>query len=97
VPEVVGIRFRSAGKIYYFDPRDFVLEPEQRVIVETTRGMEHGEVAIGNKVVEEEEIVSPLKPVLRLAIHLDMNRETKEPAKPITAQKISRACRFIPP
>jgi len=71
VPEVVGIRFRPAGKIYYFDPGEFSLEPEQRVIVETTRGMEHGEVVIGNREVEEGEIVSPLKPVLRLATPAD--------------------------
>ncbi|NLP18078.1 MAG: stage 0 sporulation family protein [Firmicutes bacterium] len=94
MPEVVGIRFRSAGKIYYFDPRDFVLEPEQRVIVETTRGMEHGEVAIGNKVVEEEEIVSPLKPVLRLATSADEkqveeNRKKEEKAFEICLDKIA--------
>ena len=62
--KVVGIRFKSAGKIYYFDPGDLDLQPGQDVIVETTRGLEYGEVVVGIREVEEEEIVSPLKPVV---------------------------------
>lgn len=64
---VVGIRFKSAGKIYYFDPVGFELKKNQYVIVETARGIEYGEVVVNNKEVEEKDVVLPLKNVLRLA------------------------------
>ena len=63
---VVGVRFKKAGKIYYFDPSDMVISKNEYVIVETARGIEYGEVIIGNKVVNEEEVVLPLKKVLRM-------------------------------
>ncbi len=73
---VVGVRFKKAGKVYYFDPLDFVVEAGQSVIVETARGIEYGEVVIGNKEIAEEDLVLPLKPVLRIAT--DEDREVVE-------------------
>jgi cell fate regulator YaaT (PSP1 superfamily) len=80
---VVGIRFKKAGKIYYFDPVDIELEVGDCVIVETARGVEFGEVVLGPKKVTEEEIVAPIKPVLRKATKEDQEkaRENKEQEK----------------
>lgn len=64
---VVGIRFKKAGKIYYFDPDNLDIKQGNSVIVETARGIEFGEVVVGIKEVSEEDIVSPLKKVLRIA------------------------------
>lgn len=64
---VVGIRFKKAGKIYYFDPDNLDIKQGNSVIVETARGIEFGEVVVGAKEVNEEDIVSPLKKVLRIA------------------------------
>ena len=64
---VVGVRFKKAGKIYYFDPGDFPLEKDQYVIVETARGVEYGKVVVPVKQVEEHDVVLPLKQVVRPA------------------------------
>ena len=65
---VVGIRFKKAGKIYYFDPDQIIsIEKGQNVVVETSRGIEFGEVVVGPKEIEEVDIVAPLKKVLRIA------------------------------
>lgn len=64
---IVGVRFKKAGKIYYFDPGELVIEAGDFVIVETVRGMEYGQVVICNREVNEEGIKHPLKPVLRKA------------------------------
>ncbi|WP_368653535.1 stage 0 sporulation family protein [Ornithinibacillus sp. 4-3] len=69
--EVIGIRFKKAGKIYYFDPGEHKIEPDSYVIVETVRGIEFGKVVIANKRVEEEDITLPLKKVLRIATDED--------------------------
>ncbi len=82
--KVVGVRFKKAGKIYYFDPDKIDIEINDFVIVETARGLEFGIVVVGPKEVEEDEIVSPLKPVLRIAededfeIHKDNKKKAKE-------------------
>lgn len=68
---VVGVRFKKAGKIYYFDPEGLHIEKEDLVIVETTRGIEHGIAVIPHKVVEENDVVSPLKKVIRVATNKD--------------------------
>lgn len=68
---VVGIRFKKAGKIYYFEPENLEILKEQNVIVETARGIEYGQVVIGKKVVVEEDVVLPLKKVIRLATEED--------------------------
>ncbi len=65
--EVVGIRFKKAGKIYYFDPNDSKIAVGEAAIVETARGIEYGDVVVGPKLVPEESIVSPLKKVIRKA------------------------------
>lgn len=64
---VVGVRFKKAGKIYYFDPGDVPVEKDNHVIVETARGIEYGECVIGKRDIAEDQIVSPLKPVLRVS------------------------------
>ncbi|AGT30487.1 stage 0 sporulation protein [Geobacillus genomosp. 3] len=68
---VVGVRFKKAGKIYYFDPGDFVIPAGEFVIVETARGIEYGKVVIANKQVDENDIVLPLKKVIRVANEKD--------------------------
>ncbi|MEG1743082.1 MAG: stage 0 sporulation family protein [Clostridia bacterium] len=83
---IVGIRFRDAGKIYFFDPTDQIFSVGDNAIVETIRGIEFGSVAIANKSVKISEIVSPLKPVLRKATEIDerkniQNKQLEENAK----------------
>ena len=65
--KIVGVRFKAAGKIYYFDPAEIDLEVGVDVIVETSRGLEYGMIVVGPKEVKEEDLVSPLKPIIRLA------------------------------
>ena len=65
--KTVGVRFKKAGKIYYFDPDELAIDLEDNVIVETIRGIEFGEVVLGIREVAEEQIVAPLKKVLRVA------------------------------
>ena len=81
--KVVGVRFKKAGKIYYFDPDKIDAKKNDFVIVETARGLEFGVVAVGPKEVNEDEIISPLKPVLRLAEDEDVqiHKENKKKAK----------------
>ncbi|WP_054951070.1 PSP1 domain-containing protein [Numidum massiliense] len=74
---VVGVRFKQAGKIYYFDPCDLEIGKDQDVIVETARGVEYGSVVIGKRYVHEGEVVLPLKPVLRVAT-ADDRRQVQE-------------------
>ena len=80
---VVGVRFKKAGKIYYFDPETTEYTYGQNVIVETARGMEFGTVVIPNRDVSEEDVIPPVKPVTRLATDEDMeiNRQNKEKEK----------------
>jgi len=80
---IVGVRFKKAGKVYYFDPDGLDIDLYDFVIVETARGVEFGHVVIGPKEVKEEEIVSPLKSVLRIAEDEDfkIHRENKIKAK----------------
>lgn len=91
---VVGIRFKQAGKIYYFDPAGVELAPQDQAIVETARGIEHGVVMVGPKEVEESEITQPLKRVLRKATPEDIsevqeNREREKRAFNIGLEKIA--------
>lgn len=64
---IVGVRFKPAGKIYYFDPGNLSVEVRDHVIVETARGIEYGEVVIGKREVTENDVVLPLKQVIRIA------------------------------
>ncbi|MCR8636087.1 MULTISPECIES: PSP1 domain-containing protein [Paenibacillus] len=68
---VVGVRFKKAGKIYYFDPIDLPVDNESAVIVETARGIEYGRVVIGKRTVQESDVVLPLKKVIRIADQTD--------------------------
>ena len=63
--KIVGIRFKNAGKVYYFGPNDLEIKKGEYLIVETARGIEFGECVIGVKEIDEEEIIAPLKNVLR--------------------------------
>ena len=80
---IVGVRFKNAGKIYYFDPVDFEIEEDMDVVVETARGLEYGTVVVGKKEIDEESLVSPLKPIIRIATEEDTKiyKENKEKAK----------------
>ncbi|WP_160725693.1 PSP1 domain-containing protein [Bacillus sp. USDA818B3_A] len=69
--DVVGVRFKKAGKIYYFDPGDLLIEKDDFVIVETVRGVEYGRAVIPRKQVEENDVVLPLKKVVRIADQKD--------------------------
>lgn len=73
--KVIGVRFRRVGKVYYFDPVSFDIQKGQHVIVETARGIEYGEVVIGIKEVEEDQVVLPLKAVIRIATEIDDAQE----------------------
>ncbi|MFS8651895.1 MAG: stage 0 sporulation family protein [Caldibacillus sp.] len=91
---VVGVRFKKAGKIYYFDPDGLDIETDSFVIVETARGIEYGKVVIANKQVEEEDIVLPLKKVLRVATEKDRlqviaNKKAAREAFDICLKKIA--------
>ncbi len=74
--EVIGVRFKKVGKVYYFDPCGIRVKDEQPVIVETARGQEYGEVAMSNTMVEDNKIVQPLKKLVRLAT--DADKKTME-------------------
>lgn len=82
---VVGIRFKKAGKIYYFDPDNIELEVDSPVIVETARGIEYGLVALKNKEISESEIVTPLKKVMRVATEEDIKQNLDNKQKEIEA------------
>lgn len=78
---VVGVRFKKAGKIYYFDPSGIELTKNAFVIVETARGIEFGQVVVGPKNVMEEDIISPLKSVIRIATDEDVTRHDENKVK----------------
>ena len=69
--KVIGVRFRTAGKVYFFDPGELEIKKGQNVIVETARGTEYGYVVMGERMVEDQKVIQPLKPVLRLATEED--------------------------
>jgi cell fate regulator YaaT (PSP1 superfamily) len=92
---VVGVRFKKAGKIYYFDPDNIEIEDNSDVLVETARGIEYGNVIINNKKITEEEIVAPLKKVIRIATDEDrqknaQNKEKEKEAFDICIKKIEK-------
>ena len=79
--KVVGVRFKKAGKIYSFDPADMNIQKDTYVVVETARGIEFGECVIGIKEINENDIVSPLKSVLRIATNEDIEKHFKNKDK----------------
>ena len=86
--KVIGVRFRRAGKIYYFDPANLNIEKGQHVIVETARGVEYGEVVLPIKEVTDDSVIMPLKPVLRVATKEDDEQEKRNKAKEAEAFQI---------
>jgi cell fate regulator YaaT (PSP1 superfamily) len=88
VTRIIGVRFRAAGKIYFFAPGKFNIAQGDNVIVETARGVEFGRVVSGPREVREEEVVQPLKPVIRLATEQDVRVEEKNRKKEKEAFKI---------
>lgn len=91
--EIIGVRFKKVGKVYYFDPGETKVKEGQNVIVETARGIEFGEVATSNRMVEEDSIVSPLKKMVRVAsqediAHLQDNAKKEKEAFSICQKKI---------
>ncbi len=85
---VIGVRFKKAGKIYYFDPDGIQIENGQNVIIETSRGVEFGNVVIGARDVPEEELFLPLKKVLRVATPDDKLKNKENAYKQIEAKEI---------
>ncbi|MDD6808328.1 MAG: stage 0 sporulation family protein [Oscillospiraceae bacterium] len=93
--EVVGVRFKEVGKIYFFAPNDKRYSIGDHVIVETARGTECGTVATANEMVEDESVISPLKPIIRMASEKDIqkvkeNREKEKKAFQICEEKIAK-------
>ena len=86
--KVVGIRFRTAGKIYFFDPLHFEIKRGENVIVETARGIEFGTAVSDAREVEDDKVVQPLKPVLRIATERDKEQEAANKQKEKDAFKI---------
>src|SRR5699024_7901752 len=91
--DVIGVRFKPVGKIYYFDPNGFCIETQKEVIVETARRSEHGQVVIGKRQVDEEDVVLPLKKVVRIATrsdtdHVDENRQLAQEALQVCQKKV---------
>ena len=91
--KVIGVKFRNSGRVYYFDPGDLDIQAGQGVVVETARGVEYGDVTMGVTEVEEDKVVSPLKPVQRIATEEDLQMrqyywDKEKEAFPICEQKI---------
>ena len=79
--KVIGVRFRTAGKVYFFAPGGLDIQTGDKVIVETARGVEFGSVVTGVKEVEDDKIMQPLKPVIRIATQEDVRKEAKNREK----------------
>lgn len=93
--KVIGVRFRTAGKIYYFDPANYDIKKGDHVIVETARGVEYGYVILGTREVEDSTVVHPLKSVIRVATEQDdeterKNKEKEKKAFSICLEKIKK-------
>ena len=93
--KVIGVRFRTAGKVYFFDPLAYEIKRGDHVIVETARGIEFGTVVEDPKEVEEDKVIQPLKPVLRIATPKDVeqeaaNREKEKEAFKVCLEKIRK-------
>jgi cell fate regulator YaaT (PSP1 superfamily) len=92
---IIGVRFRRAGKVYFFSPGDINIDVGQNVIVETARGIEYGKVVLGQKLVEDDKLVQPLKSVIRISTEEDdkteeKNKEKEKKAYEICQEKIKK-------
>ncbi len=95
MPKVIGVRFKRAGRIYYFSPENYEINTGDGVIVETARGTEYGTVVVSPKEVEEKLVVQPLKPVIRMATDKDLksierNEEKREGAIKTAVEKVKK-------
>lgn len=93
--EIIGVRFKSVGKIYYFSPAKNKLDVGEKVIVETSRGVECGEVVLANREISEEELTAPLKDIIRIATKKDLdkieqNKKNEAEAFKICEEKIAK-------
>lgn len=88
---IIGVRFRPAGKIYYFDPLDFEVKAGDHVIVETARGVEYGLVVLDKREISESEEMPPLKPIIRMATDEDEQRVKANKEKEKDALAVCRA------
>ncbi len=86
--EIIGVRFKSSGKVYYFSPAGEQPQTGSFVIVETARGVECGEVVMDNRMVEDDKIIPPLKPIIRIATEKDMKTVEQNRIKEANAAKI---------
>ena len=93
--KIIGVRFRNAGKVYYFNPKKFHIKQGDCVIVETARGVEYGTVVVGVKEMPDDKVIQPLKPVIRVATAEDdtkvaRNKEKEKDAIRICQEKIRK-------
>ena len=93
--KIIGVRFRNAGKIYYFDPKKLPVKKGDHVIVETARGIEYGSVVADPRDVTDDQVVQPLKPVIRIAnaddhARAQRNKEKEKEAFRICLEKIHK-------
>ncbi|MGN0436517.1 MAG: PSP1 C-terminal domain-containing protein, partial [Wujia sp.] len=93
--EVIGVRFRENGKIYFFNPLNYKVDVGRHVIVETARGVEYGKVVLGRREIDEGKMSSPLKPIIRIADENDdakyaENKEKSKKAYEICLEKIHK-------
>lgn len=93
--EVIGVRFRENGKIYFFNPLNYKIDPGRHVIVETARGIEYGKVVLGRREIDETKMSSPLKPIIRIADEKDTaqyeeNKKKSRQAYGICLEKIKK-------
>ena len=86
--KVIGVRFRKAGKVYYFSPGEMEIKTGEYVIVETARGIEYGHVVLGTHEVDDKKVIQPLKPVIRMATEADEETEKRNKEKEKEAFKI---------
>ncbi|MCD8121856.1 MAG: stage 0 sporulation family protein [Clostridiales bacterium] len=87
---IIGVRFRSAAKIYYFSPRELEIRKGDHVIVETARGIEYGTVVLGRREVEDEKVIPPLRAVIRMATKEDEEREKSNRSREKEAFRICK-------
>lgn len=92
--EIIGVRFKEVGKVYYFSPNGITVKMNEKVIVETARGVECGEVVIPNKGLEDNGIVQPLKPILRIATdndlrNIEQNKQKEQEIMKVFVKKIN--------
>ncbi|MBR7009238.1 MAG: stage 0 sporulation protein, partial [Ruminococcus sp.] len=92
--KIIGVRFKSVGKVYYFDPAGYDVKQGDKVIVETARGVECGEAAVVDRQIDEQTFSSPIKPIIRLATdedlkHIERNKRKEKDAFKICEEKIA--------